>query len=195
MDKIQEITSKLYNEGVEKGNQEAERIIAEAKEKEARMLAEANEKAAHITATAHKQAAELKAHTESELKLYAAQSSEALKTQIVNLITGEIATRNVKTAMEDTAFMQQLITKMIESWAKNENLTVGVENGEALKDFVTKNAKQLMDKGLKIESVNGIGTGFTVMPEDGSYKVKFGENEFIEYFKEFLRPQVQQLLF
>ena len=31
MDKIQELTSKLFNEGVEKGKAEADNIIAEAK--------------------------------------------------------------------------------------------------------------------------------------------------------------------
>jgi V/A-type H+-transporting ATPase subunit E len=55
--------------------------------------------------------------------------------------------------------------------------------------------KHLLEKGLKIESVNGIKTGFTLTPADGTYKVRFGEEEFIDYFKEFLRPQIQQLLF
>ena len=32
MEKIQELTEKIYREGVEKGRQEAERIVAEAKE-------------------------------------------------------------------------------------------------------------------------------------------------------------------
>lgn len=31
MDKIQELTTKLYTEGVEKGKEEADKIIAEAK--------------------------------------------------------------------------------------------------------------------------------------------------------------------
>ena len=70
-----------------------------------------------------------------------------------------------------------------------------MENKEELEKYIKANAKSLLDNKLKIESVNNIKTGFIIAPEDGSYKVKFGEEEFIEYFKEFLRPQIQKLLF
>ena len=36
---------------------------------------------------------------------------------------------------------------------------------------------------------------FSIIPADGSYKVTFGEDEFIEFFKEFLRPQLVEMLF
>jgi len=83
----------------------------------------------------------------------------------------------------------------VRNWSKNEKLTIGVQNSKDIENYIASNAKDILDKGLKIESVNGIKSGFTLSPEDGSYKVKFGEEEFIEYFKEFLRPQVQKLLF
>jgi V/A-type H+-transporting ATPase subunit E len=91
--------------------------------------------------------------------------------------------------------MQQLIVELVHDWSKNETLTIGVQNPKELESYIASNIKELLDKGLKIESVNGIQTGFTLSPEDGSYKVRFGEDEFIAYFKEFLRPQIQKLLF
>ncbi|NLI99971.1 MAG: hypothetical protein GX371_02300 [Bacteroidales bacterium] len=195
MDKIQELTSKLYSEGVEKGKGEAERIISDANNQKKVLLEEAEAKAKEIIIAAEKEAAELKRHTEAELKLYATQSSEALKSEITNLITNKLATESVKSALEDKSFIQKLIVEMVQNWAKTENLTIGVENTEDLKSYLQSNSKKLLDEGLKIESVNDIKTGFTVAPEDGSYVVKFGEEEFIEYFKEFLRPQIQKLLF
>ncbi|MDD3788099.1 MAG: hypothetical protein PHO94_05335 [Petrimonas sp.] len=195
MDKIQELTSKLYSEGVEKGKEEADRIISEAKASANKIVEDAKKQAEQIVATAQKETNELKTNTESELKLYASQASEALKTQITNLVTDNLAATNVKKAMEDKSFMQQIIAKLVENWSKNEKLTVGVENADEFKKYIAGNARNLLDKGLKIESVNGIKTGFTLSPQDGSYKVKFGEDEFIEYFKEFLRPQIQKLLF
>ena len=195
MDKIQELTSKLYSEGVEKGKGEANKIVAEANAQKEQILNEAKAKAGEIISAAEKEAAELKSHTEAELKLYASQSSEALKTEITNLITDKLSTSNVKAAMDDKSFIQKLILELVQNWSKDEKLTIGIENAEELKSYIASNAKHLLDKGLKIESVNGIKTGFTLSPEDGSYKVKFGEEEFIEYFKEFLRPQIQKLLF
>ena len=195
MDKIQELTSKLYAEGVEKGKEEAERIVAQARAQEQQILDAARAKAEELLSSAEKESAALKKHTEAELKLYAAQSSEALKTEITNLVTDKLATAQIKAAMEDKSFMQQLIVELVQNWSKNDTLRVGVENPEELESYITSQGKELLDKGLKIESVNGIKTGFTLAPEDGSYKVKFGEEEFINYFREFLRPQIQKLLF
>lgn len=195
MDKIQELTSKLYSEGVEKGREEAERVITEANAKAHQIVNEAEARASEIITSAQKQQAELKRHTEAELKLYAAQSAEALKTEIINLVTDKLATLNVKAAMEEKSFMQQLIIELVRDWSKNETLSIGVQNPKELESYIASNIKELLDNGLKIESVNGIKTGFTLSPEDGSYKVRFGEDEFIAYFKEFLRPQIQNLLF
>ena len=195
MDKIQELTSKLYSEGVEKGREEADKIVAEALVRKEQILNEAKAKAGDIIATAEKEAAELKKHTESELKLYASQSSAALRSEITNLVTDKLATMNVKAATADKTFMQQLIVELVKSWADKGNLTIGAGDAAALESYIASNAKQLLDGGLQIESVNGVGTGFTLSPADGSYKVKFGEAEFIAYFKEFLRPRVQKLLF
>ena len=195
MDKIQELTSKLYTEGVEKGKEEAEKIVATAREQEQRILGEARAKADEMLSSAEKESAALKKHTEAELKLYATQTSEALKTEIINLVTDKLTTSQVSAAVNDSAFMQQLILEMVQNWSKNEIVTVEVENPDALESFIASQAKEILDQGLKIEKVNGIKTGFTVSPEDGSYKVKFGEEEFVNYFKEFLRPQIQDLLF
>ena len=195
MDKIQELTSKLYAEGVEKGKTEADNIIKKAEDEASRLMDEAKKEAEKVSAKAKKEADELRENTQSELKLYAAQASEALKTEITNLLTDKLATSNVKAATQDKAFMQKIIVELVQNWAKTEKLTIGAANSEELKKYISENAKTLLDKGLKIETVNGIGSAFTVSPEDGSYKVKFGEDEFIEYFKEFLRPQIQKLLF
>ena len=80
--KIQELTDKIYKEGEEKGNEEAGRIIADAKAQKQAILTEAEAEAKRIVAQAEKQAAELKKNTEAELKLFATQSVEALKSEV-----------------------------------------------------------------------------------------------------------------
>lgn len=195
MDKIQEITSKLYTEGVEKGKAEAEKIISDANKTRNKIIDEANANAEDIISNAKKEVSELKSHVEAELKLYAKQASEALKTEITNLVTDKIANKNVKVVVEDKNFMNKLIVELVQNWAKDENLTIGVKSKEDLESFIASNARGILDNKLKIEEVNNIKSGFVVSPEDGTYKVEFGEKEFIEYFKEFLRPKVKELLF
>ena len=193
--KIQEITDKIYREGVEKGNEEAGKIIAEANTQKQNLLSEAEAEAKQILAQAQKQAAEMKKNTEAELKMFAAQALEALKSEITNLITGEVVGNNVKAAISDEAFMQKVILELVQNWTKNESLTILAPDAGKLNNYFKSNAKELLAKGLKIESVNGKASSFTIVPADGSYKVSFGEEEFVAYFKEFLRPQLVQMLF
>ena len=54
--KIQELTDKIYKEGVEKGNEEAGRIIADANAQKQAILTEAEAEAKRIVAQAEKQA-------------------------------------------------------------------------------------------------------------------------------------------
>ena len=191
--KIQELTDKIYKEGVEKGNEEAGRIIADANAQKQAILTEAEAK--RIVAQAEKQAAELKKNTEAELKLFATQSVEALKSEVVNLITGKITSSNVKAIVSDTAFMQKVILEMAKEWAKKEAITIRTADADALTKYFEANAKSLLDGGVKIEKVSGHDASFTIAPADGSYKVSFGEDEFVSFFKEFLRPGLVEMLF
>ncbi|MDD6211178.1 MAG: hypothetical protein PUB21_11310 [Bacteroidales bacterium] len=193
--KIQELTEKLYQEGVEKGNQEAARLIQEAKTQSAAIIKDAEEKANAVLADAAKKAAEQKKNVESELKLFAGQSVEALKSEIANLITDKIVSSDVKSIVSDQAFLQEFIVKLATQWLEKENLVIQTADAEALKSYFMTHAKELMDKGIKIEKVNGKPASFVLLPEDGSYKITFGEDQFIAYFKEFLRPRLVEMLF
>ncbi|HCC52371.1 MAG TPA: hypothetical protein DEQ30_10210 [Porphyromonadaceae bacterium] len=193
--KIQELTEKIYQEGVERGNEEAGRIIAGAKEKEETIISEAEKKAKQIIASAEKEAGELKKNTEAELKMFAFQSIEALKSEVANLITGKIITDNVKAATADASFMQKTILEIAREWVKNEAVTIQASDAKSLTEYFEANARDLLNKGVKIEQVNGKKSSFSLAPADGSYKISFGEDEFINYFKEFLRPQLIEKLF
>lgn len=192
---LSEITEKIYAEGVEKGNAQAQEIVAQANEKAAAIIAEAEKKAAALVAEAETKSADLDKKTRAELKLYAEQSVNAVKTEIVNLLSDQIAADSVKAATADAKFMQDLIAKLAEQMAKDGEVLIEAKDAEALKKYFAANAKALLDKGVKIAEVKGIKTDFTVQPAKGGYKLAFGDAEFIAYFKEMLRPQLVEMLF
>ncbi|MDR2764236.1 MAG: hypothetical protein LBB90_04325 [Tannerella sp.] len=193
--KIQELTDKIYREGVEKGKEEANRLLTEAHVQKQTILKEAEEAAKQIVEAAEKQAAEWKKNTEAELKLFAAQSLEALKSEVSSLITGKVVSENIKPAVADKAFMQQVMLEIAREWVKQDGLTIRTADAQALTAYFEGNAKELLNRGVQIEKVNGKDTSFTIAPADGSYKVTFGEEEFIAFFKDFLRPQLVEMLF
>jgi V/A-type H+-transporting ATPase subunit E len=193
--KIQELTDKIYKEGVEKGQEEANRIISGAKEQEETVIREAEIKAKEIVANAEKKAEELKRNTEAELRLFTSQAIEALKSEVANLVTNRIVTDNVRVATNDKSFMQKVILEIAKEWVKNEAVTIQATDAQALTAYFEANAQELLQQGVKIEQVNGKKTSFTLAPADGAYRISFGEDEFIAYFKEFLRPQLIEMLF
>lgn len=193
--KIQELTDKLYREGVEKGNEEAQKLISEAQEKAQKLIDDAKKEAESIIAAANKTSEELKENTKSELKLFAGQALNALKTEVVNLLTNQTVSDAVKNFTANKEFFNNFIVTLAKQWSADEPVVISVENAEELKKYFLKNAKELLDKGVKIEEVKGSKVLFSISPADGSYKVNFGEEEFENYFKEFLRPQLVQMLF
>ena len=193
--KLQELTDKIYLEGVEKGNSEAKQIVDNAEKEAAEIIANANAEAAQIKANAETFAAELSKNTQSELKLFAQQSVNALKTEITDLLSGTIVSDSVKAATSDKAFMQKTILTLVEEWAKNDTLVVEAKDAKALKDYFVANAKDLLNKGVTISEANGVKADFAITSTKEGYKITFGEEEFIAYFKEFLRPKLVEILF
>ena len=195
MEKIQELTEKIYREGVEKGKAEADRIVQEAKEAAAQIIAEAKNKAAEIEAAGRKAAVELDANTKNELKLYTSQSLSALKSEIANVLTASTVGQAVDKLVSDKDFLCKFTVALASKWVENEPIVIESADADTLKAYFAKEAKAVLDKGVTIEKVNGRNALFTIQPEDGSYKVSFGKEEFEDYFKSFLRPQLVQMLF
>lgn len=193
--KIQELTEKLLKDGVEKGNAEAEKIIAAANEKAAQIVADAKAKAEEMEQAAKKSAKGMEDNTKAEIKMYAAQALNALKSEVANVVGDKIVKAATAEVVGDKDFMNEFILKLAEKWGAGEDIVISTADAEGLKALFAKKAKALLDKGVTIEQVNGKKTLFTVQPADGSYKVNFGEGEFEEYFKNFLRPQLVEMIF
>ena len=198
--KLQELTDKIYQEGIAKGNEEAEKIVADAKKEADDIVQKAKKEAEQINADARKSAKEIEESTNSELKLSAKQTLNSLKQDITNLVTSKIVEASVKNSVSDNDFFKKIIEITVQNWTQKEGsseLTVLLnENQEKeLMDYFKNSAKSLLDSGLEIKAGKEIKAGFQVGPKDGSYKVSFTEEDFNNYFKEYLRPRLIELLF
>ena len=195
MEKIQELTEKILREGVEKGQAEADRIIQQAKEQAEQILQEARQQAQEINDQAQKKAAETAANTRSELKMYTSQALSALKSEVTNVLTDNVVKEAVAGLTASPDFLGQFAVDLAEKWSANEPVVISSSEADSLKAYFAAKAKALLDKGITINKVNGKETLLTIAPADGSYKVNFGKEEFETYFKNFLRPQLIEMLF
>lgn len=192
--KIQELTDIIYNEGVVKGQEEADRILADAKAEAERIIADAQKQADAILEAAGKKAADDAETVKKELKLYAGQAVSALKSEIADVVTDKVvaeSTASVKAA----DFMNEFMLKIAEQWSKDGDIVISAADAEGLRSYFMAKAKNLLDSGVTISQTNGKAAEFSVQPADGSYKVNFGQEQFENWFKSMLRPQLVDVLF
>ena len=148
-----------------------------------------------MLAAARKESADNAENMRKELKLYASQAVEALKSEIATVVTDKIVTDSVKGFTADQKVFNEFILKLAQEWGRSQNIEIQATDAENLKKFFMANAKELLDKGVKITQVNGRQAEFSILPADGSYKVNFGTEEFENWFKSILRPQLVETLF
>lgn len=199
--KLQELTDKIYQEGVAKGNEEAEKLISSAKSEAEDIVKNAKKEAEKIIADAEKKANEKLTTTDSEIKLSAKQALNSLKQDIINMINGQIVDDSVKASLGDASFVNKIIETTVSNWSQNQegNIDLSVlisENQEKeVSAYFSSKAKDLLTKGLEIKSAKSVKSGFQVGPKDGSFKISFTDDDFANFFKEYLRPKLVELLF
>lgn len=199
--KLQELTQKLYNEGVEKANIEAEKILAEAKSEAEKMKQQAEKDAQKIVEKAEQKSAEIEKNTNAELNLAAKQTIRNVQQRITDMIVSKVIDEPVKKVFDDVKFVQELIQTVVKNWDAQKNETIDLSvllpedlENEFTKFFKAKSGKEL-NANLELSFSDSIKGGFKVGPADGSYKISFSEEDFENFFKSYLRPKTVEMLY
>lgn len=197
--KIQQLTETIYNEGVQKGRDEAESILKAAKEKAAVIEKEAQKKAEKKLAEAEEKADELKKQVDSEIKMTLNQAVSAMKQEITSLVTMKVIQPSVKELFSDKDYLKQLISLVVKGWMEKESFDVKVilpeQERNQLEGFFKNNLAAEMNKGLNVSFAQNMKSGFKIGPSDGSYLISFTDEDFTNFLKAYLRPKTSQLLF
>ena len=200
-DKLQKLTRKLYEEGLSKGRSDADDLVAKAKEEARVIVNEARVKADSILREAQRQAEELQKNTETEVALASRQTIATLKEQIQSLVTAKELTPRVKDAVNDTAFLKDMILLTCKNWEGNgqTNTELEVMLPENAKAELLKELKSMLenalDSGVTVKTSEAVKSGFQVAPKEGGYYISFTDEDFDALFREYLRPKVAELLF
>ena len=197
--KLQELTDKLYNEGLSKGKQEGEELLAKAKVQAEDIITKAQAEAERIVAAAQKQAEEIKTKTASDVKMAASQSIAATKKDIETLIVGKMTGETVKKALSSADFVKELIKAVAEKFTTEGPVDLNLVLPESLKNdlepFATKELAKILGAGVEASFSKKVTGGFQIGPKDGGYFVSFTEETFNQLISEYLRPATKKLLF
>ena len=196
--KLQELTEKLYAEGLSKGKQEGEEILAKAKVQAEEIVAKAHAEAAAIVAAAKKDAEDLKTKVESDVKM-AANQSVAAKKDIETLVVAKMTEAEVKNALTSADFVKEVILAVAKGFNTEEPVDLEVVLPEALKKdlegFVAKELANALKGNVEASFSKKVAGGFTIGPKDGGYFISFTDETFNALISEYLRPATKKLLF
>ncbi len=199
MDKLQELTDKLYQEGLSKGKAEGEALLAQAKTEAEAIVKKARQEAEAILATAQKQADDLRTKAEGDTKMAALQALQATRQDLENLVVTRIADTQVKEAMSAPEFIKGIITAVAQRFSAEQSqdlsLVLPASLQSALEPFVKKELGTLLGKEVDARFSKKIAGGFTIGPKDGSYFISLTDETFADLVKEYLRPATRKLLF
>lgn len=197
--KLQELTDKLYNEGLSKGKQEGEEFLAKAKVQAEEIIAKAKAEAAAITAAARKEADDLKTKVEGDLKMAAGQSIAATKKDIETLVVAKMTEEQTRKVLTSTEFVKEIILSVAKGFSTEEPVDLEVVLPEALKKdlepFVSKELAIVLKGGVEASFSKKIAGGFTIGPKDGGYFISFTDETFNALISEYLRPATKKILF
>ena len=199
--KVQELTEKIYNEGVIRAKNDAETIIAEAKKEAGKIIQAAQKQREETLAQAKKEIDELKKNTDAEMQLAARQFVSRVKQQITNAVTVAQLEEPVKEAFKDTDFIKTLMITMIKNWnTQNQEqpelrLLLSEKEANNLSAFFESKALSELNKGIEVKWDEKLKNGFKIGPKDGSYILRFSDTDFENYFKKYFKERTRNLLF
>ena len=199
--KLQELTDKLYNEGLSKGKQEGEAIVKEAASKADRILNDARAEAARIIAEAKKQAEELQAKVCGDIRLAAGQSIQSTRQEIENLLVSKVADAEITGALTSADFVKQVIMTVAKAFSPDnaEPADLSVILPEAMKKemepFLRKELAGILKGKVEASFSKKVTGGFTIGPKDGGWFVSFTDSTFKELISSYLRPATKKILF
>ena len=199
--KLQQLTQKLYDEGLEKGRAEADRLVADAKTQAAKIVAEAQAQAEELVRKAQAKAEDVEKNTLTEIALAGKQAVARIKSEIAELIVAKAAGAGVKEAALDPAFIKEMLLAVAKNWngadAGKVELRALLPDGERAKldAAFEQSAKELLAAGIEVGYSKEVKTGFKVGAKEGGYYISFSDADMEALLSEYLREKVSRMLF
>ena len=200
-DKLQELTDRLYNEGLSKGKHDGEELLQKAQVEADGIIAQAKAEAERVITQANKDAEELKTKVVADVKMAATQSIAVTKQEIEKMVVTKVAAEGVKANMGNAAFVKELITSVVKAFNPQNaspvdlNLILPETLKKELEPFVKNEIANQFKGEVKVDYSKKMNGGFKVSPKDGGYMLQFTDEEFTQLIANYLRPATKKILF
>ncbi|MCK4796493.1 MAG: V-type ATP synthase subunit E [Spirochaetes bacterium] len=198
--KLQELTKKIYKEGVEKANNEAKTILENANNESEKIINNAKKEADSIISNAKKESEQLNNKIISEMRLASNQAVSLLKQEVTGLLSYSALSTKIEKSMQDVDFIKEIIKEIVSKWnAASKSLDLDLvlpkKSKEKLTEYFKQEAKDILNKGIDLKFEERMDGGFKIGPKDNSFILSFTEKDFKQFFQSFLKPKTKVILF
>lgn len=197
---LKPLVDKVYNEGIKKAEEEAEKIIAEAKRQSSELLKETEAHIAKMEAQSKEQMNRIRENLNSELKAIAQQAVSTVKNELAAVISNKVAAQGISEALSEKEFLQKIIFTVLQKWNPADTnlqfeLLLNKDDETQLKDFFEQRIKKELATELEIVIENRIKSGFRIGVKNESYYVSFTGEDFENFFKGYLRKKTIEWIY
>ena len=197
--KLQELTDRLYNEGLSKGKEEGEILLFKARKEADEIMANARKQAEDIVTEAENRAAQLKEKAESDIKMASEQALMATKKDIENLLVNALCTEETEKVLSEEKFLKEIILAVAQKFSTQQSEDISLVLPASLKSmlepWVSTELKKALKKEISVDFSKKIKGGFSIGPQNGSWYISMSDESFKALISEYLRPVTKKLLF
>jgi len=197
--KLQELTDRLYNEGLSKGKEEGEILLFKARKEADEIIANARKQAEDIVTEAENRAAQLKEKAESDVKMASEQALMATKKDIENLLVNALCAEETEKVLSEEKFLKEIILAVAQKFSTQQSEDISLVLPASLKSmlepWVSTELKKALKKEISVDFSKKIKGGFSIGPQNGSWYISMSDESFKALISEHLRPVTKKLLF
>ena len=199
--KIQELTEKIYQEGVDKAQNQANILLKEAEEKATGLIIDAQLKADNTILEAERKSKEIYGDVQEELQSISRQVIAITKQKITDSIVIDASQIISKKLFDDKGFLKSIVLEIVNKWDMGDgsiddlSLILSEEQLKELDDIFKSGALQILQSKKQILFDPSIKNGFQIISNSEGFKVSFSDEDLENFFKKFMKPRIQEYLF
>lgn len=199
--KIQELTEKIYQEGVDKAQNQANILIKEAEDKATGLINNAQQKADNIILEAERKSQEIEQSLKEELQSISRQVIDITKQKITDSIVADASQTISESLIDDKDFLKSLVLELVTKWDMGNgsiddlSLILSEKQLGNLDGIFKSGALQIMKSKKKILIDPSIKNGFQIISNSEGFKLSFSVEDLKNFFKKFMKSRIQEYLF
>ncbi|MCB1948667.1 hypothetical protein [Nitrosomonas sp.] len=198
-DKLQTIIDKVYQEGVEKSQRDADKILQKANEQAQTILETAQQQAQQTKESALEKARKIRMDVLAELQFAQLEALGNFKRQIADMLAQYSINGSLKKAFDNVEFLQNLMCIATEKWDKAEDqislvLLLPETQQSELNELLIEKSKEALKEGVDIQIDQHTSRGFRIESKSEGFYISFTSDDFEQFFLQHLRQKTLDFL-